>query len=140
METEISLLNLVGLEIRLTSDKLYIKTPASQETFALRSLNGIGVIDLVEEYNRDLVEYNKKKSEANKAKFLIGCSAAIAVFSYFTLGEFGVIMAVAGLAGGVMLLRKVGKIEMPFLKSAVRIMMSGNSRDFSFDPVSHQQT
>jgi hypothetical protein len=37
-----------------TSEKLFINTPASSETFALRSVNGIGVIDLVDEYNKAL--------------------------------------------------------------------------------------
>ncbi len=132
METNISQLSLAGLEIRLTNERLYLKTFTSQETFALRSVNGIGVIDLVEDYNRDLIEYNKKKSEANKAKLLLVSGAVSGVIMFYLAGVFGLVASALIIVAGLIALNKVGEFEPPVLRSAVRIMLSGTFRDFQF--------
>jgi hypothetical protein len=59
MENLLSQFKTSDLEIKLTSEKLFINTVSSNETFALRSVNGIGVVDLVEDYNKALTEWKK---------------------------------------------------------------------------------
>ena len=49
MENILSQFNADNLDIKLTSEKLFINTAASSEAFALRSVNGIGVVDLVDD-------------------------------------------------------------------------------------------
>jgi hypothetical protein len=129
MENVLSQINVDQLSIKLTDEKLYINTATSNETFALRSINGIGVIDLVDEYNSTLTEW-KKKSQAPYGFF--GAGGVVVWFgidesSQSALG-FGLLLLVIGyfLYKGV----QSGK---PSLMSAVRIMMSGGNRDFKFD-------
>jgi hypothetical protein len=120
-----------NLEIKLTNEKLFINTAISNETFALRSINGIGVVDLVEQYNKELTLWKGNKG--------------VAIFFYI----IGAIIAIAGLLvlskspgvgffciafSGLIFWRANNqqKIE-PKMMSAVRIMMSGGNRDFKFD-------
>ena len=63
MENILSQLNADNLEIKLTSEKLSINTNTSNETFALRSVNGIGVVDLLEEYNIALTLWKSQKGK-----------------------------------------------------------------------------
>lgn len=71
-----------NLEIKLTSEKLFINTPASSEAFALRSVNGIGVVDLIDDYNKALTE-SKSRKTLKRSLLIIGifmilaCLAAI---------------------------------------------------------------
>jgi hypothetical protein len=41
------------LEFKITSDKLFIQSPSGQETYALRSINGISVKDNIELFNNE---------------------------------------------------------------------------------------
>ena len=55
-----------GFNVKLTADKIYISAIGNEETFALRSLNGLGLYDDVEKYNKEDVIYRdglKKKTE-----------------------------------------------------------------------------
>jgi hypothetical protein len=129
MENTISHFQVEGLEIKLTEDKLFINTLSSNEAFALRSIDGIGVIDLVEDFNNSLITYKKSNREsiafyvAGGLFFLVGLITLPAgIGAVF----FSLIFILAGFLKG----RKNFK---PTLKSAVRIMMSGGNRDFTFD-------
>lgn len=132
METLLSQFNADNLEIKLTSEKLFIQTASSNETFALRSVNGIGVIDLVDNYNKELTKW-KKKSNSPYYLFILG---GLFVFSGIAGGTEnlvqGIVLGIAAIGGGLLLLNKSNK-EKPNLMSAVRIMMSGGNRDFQFD-------
>ncbi len=61
MENILSQFNTDNLDIKLTSEKLFINTVASNETFALRSVNGVGVIDLIDDYNKALTIWKKNQ-------------------------------------------------------------------------------
>jgi len=125
-----------GLEIKLTDEKLFINTATTNETFALRSVNGIGVIDLVDDYNFELANWKGDKAKAilliitGAFLILIGLgmmsnpdSKSTAFLELFS----GVIPVLAG----IVILNTLKK--MPTMLSAVRIMMSGGNRDFKFD-------
>ena len=138
MENLLSQFKTSDLEIKLTNEKLFINTVSSNETFALRSVNGIGVVDLVDDYNKALTEWKKSNFGT--------------IFSSYVLMGFGTLTIIAGLLsdeslilisiilglsmsiGGYFMLKNK-KME-PNLMSAVRIMMSGGNRDFQFDKTS----
>lgn len=129
------------LEIKLTNEKLFIKTITSNEAFALRSVNGVGVVDLVDEFNKALTEW-KKKSYIIYFLIIFGAIAPIRVFgslfiSYFepiyvTTSSSTFILQFLSLIVGIVLLIK-SKKQKPTIMSAVRIMMNGGNRDFQFD-------
>lgn len=135
MENILSEFKAENLEIKLTSDKLFINTDTSNETFALRSINGIGVVDLIEDYNQALIDWNGKKN-SYIVFYIFG--SIFAIWSLFTFGLSTIfsicIMLVSAFffrAGYVLHLNKDKNV--PKLFSVVRIMMNGGNRDFKFD-------
>jgi hypothetical protein len=138
MENTISHFQVDGLEIKLTEDKLFINTAASNEAFALRSIDGIGVIDLVENFNKsmDLYKELNNKTKMGKIFALIGIAILFfAIILYFNdspfIGVFLGFPALVFIFSGLANMYK--NLQIPTLKSAVRIMMSGGNRDFIFD-------
>lgn len=131
MENILSQFNADNLEIKLTSEKLFINTTTSNETFALRSVNGIGVIDLVDEYNKALTAWKKTLPGTY---VLMGFGALIFIAGFFGEKiEPGIILMGFAMAIGGYFLMVNSKKKKPNLLSAVRIMMSGGNRDFQFD-------
>lgn len=129
MENTVSHFQVEGLEIKLTEEKLFINTATSNEAFALRSIDGIGVIDLVEVYNSLLNDYKKSKRESMVFYILGGLFFMVGLITLpFGIGVvfFSLFFILAGYLKG-------RKNIQPTLKSAVRIMMSGGNRDFTFD-------
>lgn len=133
MENILTQFNTDNLNIKLTSEKLFILTPTSNEAFALRSVNGVGVIDLVDEYNKELSKWDSK-SKAPFWLFLLGGLALLGSFGTKSSDDIAapLVFGLAAIGGGYYLLEKKKK-EKPNLMSAVRIMMSGGNRDFQFD-------
>jgi hypothetical protein len=124
-----------NLEIKLTSEKLFINTPTSNETFALRSLNGIGVVDLVEDFNKALTIWKAEKNGGIAIQimgFILIILGLINLLSSIGLGIFLFIISALLVWRGSVQLRKYKNNE-PKLMSVVRIMMSGGNRDFQFD-------
>jgi hypothetical protein len=119
------------ISIKLTDEKLYITTLSSSETFALRSINGIGVVDLVEIYNQELSAYNTKKN-APIAYYIIGGIFLLGGLANFSKDAGAAIMGLV-LGGGIMYWGSTKQAVEPSLQSAVRIMISGMNRDFEFD-------
>lgn len=97
MEDTLSNLNAGGLKIRLTNEKLYINTSTSSETIALRSVNGIGVFDLVEQYNNALTEY-KKRSDKPKSWIYSGIGMVIASLFFYANISGLITLLIMGLA------------------------------------------
>jgi hypothetical protein len=114
-----------NLEIKLTEEKLFITTPTSTETFALRSIDGIGVIDLVDGLNANLRLY--KQVRFNNIVFMVG-GIILFLFGFFSAIMFGIGAAIIAL-----IFFNMKRQVKPTLKSAVRIMMTGGNRDFIFD-------
>ncbi len=134
MENTITYLSADNLDIKLTEDKLFINTAVSNEAFALRSVNGIGVVDLVDDFNAELNFWKQKRFTA-MGWVIIGVFVLILAFVLFKLSVGA--GAFFFLIGGVLIY--VGYLALkrneipPKLLSAVRIMMSGGNRDFKFD-------
>ncbi|MEI6816034.1 MAG: hypothetical protein WCL14_05445 [Bacteroidota bacterium] len=136
MEETLSKFSVDNLGIELTDEKLFIKTLTSNETFALRAINGIGVVDLVDDYNEDLKEFKREKSKKMHIIVwgIIFILCGLFIFSQ-TSHPAGLIMGLFSLAigGGFIFFSQSKPLEEPVLMSAVRLMMSGGNRDFTFD-------
>jgi len=135
MENILSQFTADNLEIKLTSEKLFINTTTSNETFALRSVNGIGVVDLVDEYNKALTLWKSQKG-AGPVFYVFAVIFVIwGIWSFSSsigLAIFILLMAALFFRMGYVQTEK-NKNNEPKLMSAVRIMMSGGNRDFQFD-------
>lgn len=131
MENILSEFNADKLDIKLTSEKIFINTSISNEVFALRSVNGIGVIDLVDDFNKALTAWKKTIPGAyvlmifGAIMFIAGLFAKKVEPSVILIG---LVMAIV-----VYFLLLSNKKRKPNLMSAVRIIMSGGNRDFQFD-------
>jgi hypothetical protein len=134
MENEIAYLKTEdGLEFKLTSDKLFITSGIGTEAFALRSINGIGVLDLVENFNSNLA--GRKQAKAVFNSYAITCfvgGGGILMLSIYLKSVFGGIFA-AAIVGVGMWFKSMISSEIPELKSCVRIMLNGMNRDFEFN-------
>jgi hypothetical protein len=133
MSQTISQLQTEGLEIKLTDEKLFITTSTSTETFALRSIDGIGVIDLIDKLNEEMTEYKKARLGFINL-LLMGSIILIGGLYIMTIDistGFGTLLF-GGAMGGFGFYSMNNKPK-PTLKSAVRIMMTGGNRDFTFD-------
>ena len=145
MENILSQFNAGNLDIKLTSEKLFINTPATSETFALRSVNGIGVVDLVDDYNKALTEWKKKPITDYVGIILLVLGSIwllqniLSIFSALERDPveitLGIIFDIA-MIGAAYYLFNIAKKKKPILISAVRIMISGGVRDFQFDKTS----
>lgn len=138
MEKILSQFNTSDLDIKLTNDKLFINTAISNETFALRSVNGIGVVDLVEDYNKALTEWKKSHFGTIFSSYALMGFGPLIIIAGLMSDEsqilIGIILGLSMSIGGYFMLKNK-KME-PNLMSAVRIMMSGGNRDFQFDKTS----
>ena len=135
MENTITYLSADNLDIKLTEDKLFINTAISNEAFALRSVNGIGVVDLVDEFNNELTFWKQKRANA-MALVILGVGIIFIAFLLFNFSEVGAGVFMFLVGGGLMYVGYVALQKnaiQPKLLSAVRIMMSGGNRDFKFD-------
>lgn len=133
MENTLKTLETEGLSIKLTDEKIFITTSTSMETFALRSIDGIGVIDLVQDLNEEITSY-KQKNNAQVVNVISGIIILIMGLYICSVDiTIGSTVSTVGLAwAGFVYLAKRGTLK-PTLKSAVRIMMAGGNRDFVFD-------
>jgi hypothetical protein len=136
MENTLKQLETEGLSIKLTDEKLFINTATSMETFALRSIDGIGVIDLVDQLNA-MLNIHKQEKNGRIALIVLGIMIIFIGFFFNSLLDFGmnflVFVSIIGLSISLIGFYLVQALKKPTLKSAVRIVMSGGNRDFIFD-------
>ena len=148
MENILSEFSAGTLDLKLTDEKIIIKSITSSETFALRSINGIGILDLVDKYNAELTIWNEEKEKEKDSKryanilFVIG---GILMFSSVLGGKEvggGFVVGLVFLSVGLYFNKKKHSVagKKPVLLSCVRIMMSGGNRDFKFDKTSSKSS
>ncbi len=118
-----------GLEFKLTSEKLFIQSATGMETFALRSINGIGVVDQIELYNSNLsgVKLWKRMCITWGTILVIG-GGLISLIGNSVSRVFGV----AFILLGIFIYSRISNVKNPELRSSVRIMLNGMNRDFLF--------
>jgi hypothetical protein len=136
MENEIAFLKTEeGLEFKLTSDKLFITGATGTEAFALRSINGIGVVDLVDKFNDDLTKFKKQKQGF---KILLISSIVFLIVGLISVfdssqSDSAITVISLGAAGVAFSLYQMKKTLEPQMMSVVRIMLNGMNRDFEFN-------
>jgi hypothetical protein len=133
MENTLKTLETEGLSIKLTDEKIFITTATSMETFALRSIDGIGVIDLVDQFNSELDKYKLDKKGSVSGMIMTGFFVFCGLIGLIVAGFLGLFLLGIGLILFIPVYLKYQKLIQPTLKSAVRIMMAGGNRDFMFD-------
>jgi hypothetical protein len=144
MENILSEFSTKELKIKLTNEKLFINTTTSNETIALRSINGIGTVDLVDEYNQELTKWKEQGLKSKDSKtyaYILFVIGGMIVISSILNGDRnssggsdssgGSVLGFVFFAVGYYFYRKK-----PNLLSSLRIMMSGGNRDFKFDKTS----
>lgn len=126
-----------GFTVKLTSDKIFISAVGNEETLALRGVNGVGVYDDLEKYNKELEEFKKKTMSPKRRKItafsIIGLSvfALIPILTTGNTETLGMVFMIA--AVGFIVLKFKSKKKPPSLDSYFRIMLSGGDRKFKFD-------
>ncbi len=122
-----------GFNVKLTSEKIFIDAAGTSETIALRGLNGVGLYDDLEKYNREL---ESMKSEAKLGVYL--------KWFFYIMGFIYIILAInnestgAGVTGIVIIgitywISNRKKSKDPVLDSYFRLMLSGGDRKFKFN-------
>lgn len=126
-----------GFNLKLTEDKVYVSAVGNEETFALRSVNGVGLYDNIEKYNQELEKFKKKFSKT-KVKIFGGFAAFFIIVGIF-ISIAGNADAAPGLMawglifGGIAFWMSKQLEKEPKMDSYFRLMLSGGSREFKFD-------
>lgn len=134
MENVLSEINVNHLQLKLSNQKLYIKTALTTETFALKTINEISVIDLIDEFNKSLAQHLKKRSSAfgiattGIILFLVGI-----VLKVWLLSLCSVLPLIIGIT-------QLNKLDDPALKSSLRLIMTNGYRDFEFNKLDHESS
>ena len=126
-----------GFSVKLTEDKIFISAIGNEETLALRGVNGVGVYDDIEKYNKDLEEYKKKTMSPKKRKNLsIGVIIFGILYGIIAISnDTPEILSISGMfiIGGIIIANYKSKVKPPTLDSFFRIMLTGGDRKFKFD-------
>ena len=125
-----------GFNVTLTSDKIYITAIGQEETFALRSVSGVGLYDDIKKYNQELKAFEKKAKESKTLAvsliisgiLMMGVAMSVGLIA-LALGLLGVIL----LSIGIYILNKNESAKKPVLDSFFNLMLSGGDRKFPFN-------
>lgn len=120
-----------GFEIKLTDEKVYVTAVGSNETFALRSVNGIGTYDDIEDYNKQLEEYKKK--DLSSFKVLGAVTAGLGLLGVLVSGTSYAALLIVGIVLLFIGLNSKSPEDKAEMKSYFRLMLSGGDRKFQFD-------
>jgi hypothetical protein len=126
-----------GFSVKLTEDKIFISAVGNEETLALRGVNGVGVYDDLEKYNKELEEFKKKTMSPLRRKITAYSIFGFSVFMLLPIlntgntESSGIVFLFA--AVGFIVLKFKSKKKPPSLDSYFRIMLSGGDRKFKFD-------
>ena len=125
-----------GFNVALTSEKIYITSVGREETFALRSVSGVGLYDDIKKYNQELKDFEGKvKGKKRLAYFLIGFGIlymAVTII-YLNLSTIGLVFGGAFFIFGIFLLSRSESAKKPVLDSYFNLMLSGGDRQFPFN-------
>lgn len=124
-----------GLNVKLTGDKIYISGASGDETFALRSVNGVGTYDDIEKFAKESEEY------ANKGT---GFKVGFFIFLVLTLAMLLAAFEDSSVFGGAIFMggityffyykwKNPSEKGAPVLDSYLKFMISGNERLFKFN-------
>ncbi len=138
------------ISLKLTDQKLFVKTVFSEEVFALRTINGVGIVDLVEDYNLALSFWKSRIKSLNIGIGIIWILLVIqiAIIAIVILSSFIILQQQSSGGLGTFVLldlvlipiliflhfkRRRVKAQKPTLESIFRIYLMGDNRDFKFN-------
>ncbi len=135
-----------GFNVKLTNERIYLKSATSEETFALRGVHGVGIYDDVEKLEKELEAYNLLLKQGDVGKYTI---MALGVFfgticSLLTFSEkqsaggpifliFLILSLVICYFGYNFKNYQLKKITKPELTWYFRLMLAGGERKFLFN-------
>lgn len=126
-----------GFSVKLTEDKIFISAVGNEETLALRGVNGVGVYDDIEKYNKELETYKKETMSPKKRKnWSIGTMVFGVIYAIWGISQGLEELAVGGamfVLAGFLISKYKSKKQPPVLDSYFRIMLTGGDRKFKFD-------
>ena len=125
-----------GFNVKLTKDKIFITSVGNEETFALRGVNGVGLYDDMEKYNKDLEEQNKVNHKFNGAMMIIigVCMILYTITQAGKITETEIYLIIEGLVlGGAGMWVRKQKHKPPKMDSYFKLILSGGDRKFLFD-------
>lgn len=126
-----------GFSVKLTEDKIFISAVGNEETLALRGVNGVGVYDDIEKYNKELETYKKETMSPKKRKnWAIGTMVFGVIYAIWGISQGLEELAVGGamfVLAGFLISKYKSKKQPPVLDSYFRIMLTGGDRKFKFD-------
>jgi hypothetical protein len=124
-----------GFTVTLTSEKIFVSSIGQEETFALRSVSGVGLYDDITKYNKELEEH-KKSSNPNAAYVVAGLGGIVTLSSLFSDSSdkaVGVGEGVAIVIGAILYAKGLQGKAAPVLDSYFTLMLSGGDRRFKFN-------
>lgn len=126
-----------GFNVKLTKDKIFITAVGNEETFALRGVNGVGLYDDIEKYNKELQEH---KANNSKTGWKVGMGFGIFMIVLGILLEIqknelpGIAYVIEGIVLAIFSYLKTKQTnEPPKLDSYFKLILSGGDRKFKFD-------
>lgn len=125
-----------GFNVKLTKDKIFITAIGNEETFALRGVNGVGLYDDIEKYNKELEEQKKVNHKLN-GYIMIGLGIILGIAGLMNIqtdSTSAIMFIIEGIGVGVggNLMMKA-KNQPPKLDSYFKLILSGGDRKFKFD-------
>jgi hypothetical protein len=129
-----------GFNVKLTKDKVFVSSIGNEETFALRSVNGVGLYDDIKKYNLDLESYKNMNDNSLYIGYaaVVSVTAAVIAIISFSKNNVGnalgslLISGISSLLTYYFVKKKQGGPR-PKLDSYFKLMLSGGSREFQFD-------
>lgn len=115
------------ITLTVSRRKIQITKPGSSEIFSLHAVQGIGMLDLFEEYESDLDAHHVKQRNILLFSVFLMLGGFLLLVALFALA--GTLLIVGGLA--VFIFLRPGR--KPRLKSVIRLIIDGVQRDFEYD-------
>ena len=125
-----------GFNVALTSDKIYITAIGQEETFALRSVSGVGLYDDIKKYNQELKDFELKANNRKKYAYVLivlGILQIIFYVFYLNIVTQGLVLGGIFIAVGIFLMNRNESAKKPVLDSFFNLMLSGGDRSFPFN-------
>lgn len=120
-----------GFTVQLTTEKIFVTSVGAEETFALRSVSGVGLYDDINKFNRELAEF-KKSSDPTVPYIVAGLFGALGVWGLVDGESTAAVEGIGGAIGGFLLGQNNKGKTPPKLDSFFTLMLSGGDRRFKF--------
>lgn len=122
-----------GVNLKLTEDKIFVTSIGNEETFALRSINGVGLYDDIDKYTKELDSFKSKKKRIRRAAILFYVIATTQLSVLFVAGPGAIMLPLIFAGIGFLISRSSRKKTSPILDSYFKLMISGNDKSFLFN-------